>query len=514
MTVSTESNKNRYLGNSSTTVFAYAFLVTDQTQLEVIIADSNDVATTLTLSTHYTVSGVGAPGGGNVTTLNLAPITGEAFPELPTGWSITISRQVDFKQLTDLVTQGPYTAETIEDALDYAIFVTQQLQEGLTRAFQVTITSGLSGEDLIAQITAAVAAAAASAAAAAVSAAAALVSETAAAASETAAAASAAAAAIGSFSKDDPGVSVEVLRSTRTSDSPADNDNATFKHFAENDNDLVKELIRLTYTQLDVSDGSEKGRLGIAVADGVDGSIDPVLDIDIAGINLLLGGQKFGGIEVIDASRNAKNLVSTNSVLDSTTAGVTASTTQTQGQQPLTAKVNEVSTVANIGDVVTLPSAVAGLRVTVVNNGANRLQLFPASGDKFSHRPVDISGELGDGDCVSLVAFDSTTWLVEDVFIKRRLDLPTWDMDTTVSIGVSHGLNYQNIRHVEVLIRNDADTVTYDLTGDASVAGIDAYENWDSADINITRVTGGFFDSTNFDSTASGRGFIKIDYLL
>lgn len=60
---------------------------------------------------------------------------------------------------------------------------------------------------------------------------------------------------------------------------------------------------------------------------------------------------------------------------------ITASTTQTQGQQPLVANVNEITVCANANDVVTMPLLLAGMGVTVVNNGAQTLQVFPASGD-------------------------------------------------------------------------------------------------------------------------------------
>ena len=63
-------------------------------------------------------------------------------------------------------------------------------------------------------------------------------------------------------------------------------------------------------------------------------------------------------------------------------ASITASTTQTQaGGQALTRALNEVSTVANANDTVVLPTAVAGNVVTVINNGANTLRIFPFSGD-------------------------------------------------------------------------------------------------------------------------------------
>ncbi|KKK86735.1 hypothetical protein LCGC14_2760270, partial [marine sediment metagenome] len=53
-----------------------------------------------------------------------------------------------------------------------------------------------------------------------------------------------------------------------------------------------------------------------------------------------------------------------------TNAGLTASTTQSQGQGALTAQINEVDTCANDGDTVTLPTAVAGTAIEIINNGA------------------------------------------------------------------------------------------------------------------------------------------------
>lgn len=91
------------------------------------------------------------------------------------------------------------------------------------------------------------------------------------------------------------------------------------------------------------------------------------------------------------------------------TEGITASTTQTQGQGALTAEVNEVATVANTNDTVTLPSAVAGYRVVVINNGANTLQIFPASGDNLGVG-VDTATTLAAGSNVVYQAYNATNW--------------------------------------------------------------------------------------------------------
>lgn len=95
----------------------------------------------------------------------------------------------------------------------------------------------------------------------------------------------------------------------------------------------------------------------------------------------------------------------------STEAGITASTTQTQGQGPLTEEVNEVSTVANTGDTVTLPTAAAGLKIVIVNNGANAMSIFPASGDDLgAGANTKMTTDLAAGDMAIFTAYDATNW--------------------------------------------------------------------------------------------------------
>jgi hypothetical protein len=64
----------------------------------------------------------------------------------------------------------------------------------------------------------------------------------------------------------------------------------------------------------------------------------------------------------------------------SVTTGITASTTQTlAGATALTTKLNFVATAANSGDAVSLPALVPGQSVTVFNDGANPIKVFPAA---------------------------------------------------------------------------------------------------------------------------------------
>jgi len=97
-------------------------------------------------------------------------------------------------------------------------------------------------------------------------------------------------------------------------------------------------------------------------------------------------------------------------VFKSVNAGVTASTTQTQGQAPQTKDVIQVSTVAFANDVITLPTASAGRNIFIKNDGANTLQIFPASGDDIDGTGVDSSVTLAVGVSVRYFAYDATNW--------------------------------------------------------------------------------------------------------
>ena len=93
-------------------------------------------------------------------------------------------------------------------------------------------------------------------------------------------------------------------------------------------------------------------------------------------------------------------------------AGITASTTQSQGQGALTKDINEISTVGTANDVVTLPAAEAGLEIFIINNGANLLQIFPASGDDLG-AGVNASTTLAPGSNATFVSYDATNWEVK-----------------------------------------------------------------------------------------------------
>lgn len=145
MTVSSATNKVSYNGNGSTTVFAYGFKIFDEDDLTVIIRNASGGETTKTITTHYTVSGVGVASGGNVT-MGTAPASGE---------SLTIIREQPLTQGLDLVPNDPFPATLVEDTLDKITFMVHQHEETLNRTIKgsktTTITDPSFTEDATAR---------------------------------------------------------------------------------------------------------------------------------------------------------------------------------------------------------------------------------------------------------------------------------------------------------------------------------------------------------------------------
>lgn len=120
-----------YAGNGSQTVFAYTFKVFAASELQVVLRSAGGIETVQSLTTHYTVSGVGNDGGGNVTMVT-AP---------PSGTTLTIVRNVPFVQLTDLRNQGGFYPEVHERVFDRLTQQTQQLKEGVDSALRLPVST-------------------------------------------------------------------------------------------------------------------------------------------------------------------------------------------------------------------------------------------------------------------------------------------------------------------------------------------------------------------------------------
>jgi len=86
------------------------------------------------------------------------------------------------------------------------------------------------------------------------------------------------------------------------------------------------------------------------------------------------------------------------------------------------------------------------------------------------------------------------------------VDIGAWDMDTTASLSVAHGQTLAFIRNVTAIVKNDAGTLYMNLNTAGAVS-------WDATNVILDRTAAGIFDSTDYDSVASTRGFIQIQYV-
>ena len=131
MAVSTTTRQTWHTGDDVTTVFAYAFQIAQDSELEVVTrVIATGVETTLVLDTDYTVSGEGVATGGNVT---LA--TALASTKI-----MTIRGKLPLTQTTDIKNQGSYYAATHETAFDRRVGVDQQQQHEINRCVKFPVT--------------------------------------------------------------------------------------------------------------------------------------------------------------------------------------------------------------------------------------------------------------------------------------------------------------------------------------------------------------------------------------
>ncbi len=126
-TVTSTSVKTTTTCDNSTVAFTFTFPIVQSSDLTIILrVISTGVETTLTETTHYTVSATNNDysSGGTVTTVATYDTT----------YTLTLLRNVPDTQNTDLDDSGVLRLQTLENALDRLTMLVQQLQEQSNRA--------------------------------------------------------------------------------------------------------------------------------------------------------------------------------------------------------------------------------------------------------------------------------------------------------------------------------------------------------------------------------------------
>lgn len=166
----------------------------------------------------------------------------------------------------------------------------------------------------------------------------------------------------------------------------------------------------------------------------------------------------------------------------SVTAGIEASTSQSQGNGALTAQLNQISTVANSGDTVTLPTAAAGKKVTVLNDGANTVKIFPSADDDLGNG-VDLPTELEANEAVTFDAYDATSWDVaaETEIFHAEME----DSNNTDAFAVT-AANNAEVYHTNGMAAGDLAGWTFDIGGGGTTFPIASIADAGGGDITVT----------------------------
>ena len=123
MTVSSLTNRKLQTSNGVQTIFAYDYLILDESHL--ILYHSDDLDTPLT---GFTVTGVGNQGGGTAI-FTIAPAVG----------TIILNREVPLTQTFDYITGGKFPADTHERLADLLVMMAQRLEDESGRTVKLPL---------------------------------------------------------------------------------------------------------------------------------------------------------------------------------------------------------------------------------------------------------------------------------------------------------------------------------------------------------------------------------------
>ena len=145
MALSSETRRSpRYIGTGSETIFPFAFKLLKPTDLEVRVALSGQVETTLEESAYTVVlneSQDNNPGG---TVTLKAPLAKDA--------ALVIISDTPYLQPTTYTNRGGFYPEQLNTNLDRLTILTQQLKEHLSRTLTFPVTSDTDGEQLVSDL--------------------------------------------------------------------------------------------------------------------------------------------------------------------------------------------------------------------------------------------------------------------------------------------------------------------------------------------------------------------------
>lgn len=137
MSIQSETSRISHVGNASNVVpYAVPFYFFEESDLVVVVTDENRVDEVLVLDTDFSVTGAGAPLGGELVTTAAVPSTSV----------VTIYRDIVPVQNTSYEEADAFPAKSHERALDRLTMLCQQLLRAVRRSYRVRESDGDTAE--------------------------------------------------------------------------------------------------------------------------------------------------------------------------------------------------------------------------------------------------------------------------------------------------------------------------------------------------------------------------------
>ncbi|MCK5611980.1 hypothetical protein KAR91_59470 [Candidatus Pacearchaeota archaeon] len=166
--------------------------------------------------------------------------------------------------------------------------------------------------------------------------------------------------------------------------------------------------------------------------------------------------------------------------------------------------------------VVNIPTPVGvnGRKIKIMKSdtSVNKVTITPAAGTINGNANAFLFAQYNYIEFIS----NGTIWIVSDSWVKKIFDIGDWNMDTTVSVSVAHGIDFTQIRSASIFIQDDGSTTFSDLIRITGATGVVAGGGavCDATNVILERTTGGAYDNASYDSTSFNRGYITLEFTM